>query len=114
MGSKLVLVVRKDLNMGVGKIAAQCSHASVMAYQKSNRFRLLKWALNGHKKVVVSCPNEETLNEIKESARKNRLLTSTVRDAGHTQVESGTVTVLAIGPAKEELIDQITGHLRLL
>lgn len=114
MGCKLVLVVRKDLRMGVGKIAAQCSHASVMAYQKSGRLMLLKWALNGQKKVVVSCPDEQALIDIRDSAKKHRLLTNTVRDAGHTQVEPDTVTVLAVGPAKEELVDQVTGHLSLL
>lgn len=114
MGCKLVLVVRKDLSMGVGKIAAQCSHASVMAYQKSNRIMLLKWAISGQKKIVVGCPNEQALYEIKDKAKQNRLLTNVVRDAGHTQVEPDTVTVLAVGPAKEELIDQVTGHLNLL
>lgn len=114
MGCKLVLVVRKDLKMGVGKIAAQCSHASVTAYQKSSRMMLLKWALGGHKKIVVGCPNEQALYEIRDKAKQNRLLTNIVRDAGYTQVEQDTTTVLAIGPAKEELIDQVTGHLSLL
>lgn len=114
MGCKLVLVVRKDLSMGVGKIAAQCSHASVMAYQKSSKIMLLKWALSGQKKVVLGCPNEHGLISIKDEAKKSGLLTNLVRDAGHTQVEPDTLTVLAIGPAKEELIDQVTGHLSLL
>lgn len=114
MGCKLVLVVRKDLSMGVGKIAAQCSHASVMAYQNSSKIMLLKWALNGHKKIVVECPNEQALNDIRDNARKHRLLTNIVYDAGFTQVAPNTVTVLAVGPASEESINQVTGHLRLL
>lgn len=114
MGCKLVLVVRTDLRMGVGKIAAQCSHASVMAYQKSSRVMLLKWALAGQKKIVLKCPNEQALYEIRDKAKQQRLLTSTVRDAGYTQVEQDTTTVLAVGPANEELIDQVTGHLSLL
>lgn len=114
MGCKLVLVVRKDLSMGVGKIAAQCSHASVMAYQKSSKITLLKWALSGQKKVVLGCPSEKALLDIKDSAKKNGLLTNIVRDAGHTQVEPNTSTVVAIGPAREDLVDQVTGHLGLL
>lgn len=114
MGCKLVLVVRKDLNMGIGKVASQCSHASVMAYQKSSKVMLLKWALNGQKKIVLSCPNEQALNEIRDNAKQLRLLTNIVRDAGHTQVAPDTVTVLAVGPAKEEIVDQVTGHLSLL
>lgn len=114
MGCKLVLVVRKDLSMGVGKIASQCSHASVMAYQKSSRPMLLKWTLSGHKKVVVQCPDENTLFEIRDKAKELRIKTNVVHDAGLTQVGPNTATVLAIGPAKEDLINQVTGHLRLL
>jgi PTH2 family peptidyl-tRNA hydrolase len=111
MGCKLVLVVRKDLSMGVGKIASQCSHASVMAYQKSNKIMLLKWTLSGHKKVVVECPDENALFEIKAKAKEHRIMTNVVRDAGLTQVGPNTATVLAVGPAKEEAINQVTGHL---
>lgn len=114
MGCKLVLVVRKDLRMGVGKIASQCSHASVMAYSKSSRLTLLKWAISGQKKIVVSCPDEKTLLEIRDAAKKNRILTNIVHDAGHTQVDPHTATVLAVGPGKEDTINEITGHLKLL
>lgn len=114
MGCKLVLVVRKDLNMGVGKIAAQCSHASIMAYQKSSRIMLLKWALSGQKKIVLGCPDEQAMMDIKDKAKKHGLMINIVKDAGHTQVEPNTSTVLAVGPAKEGSIDQVTGHLSLL
>lgn len=114
MGCKLVLIVRKDLKMGIGKIAAQCSHASVMAYQKSGSLLLLRWAASGHKKIVVECPDEQALLDIRDKAKEHRILTNVVHDAGHTQVAPGTSTVLAVGPAREDLINQITGHLRLL
>ena len=37
-----------------------------------------------------------------------------VVDAGRTEVAPGTRTVLALGPAPVEVMDVITGHLRLL
>lgn len=114
MGCKLVLVVRKDLKMGVGKIAAQCSHASILAFQKCSTVTRFKWSLNGQKKIVVSCPNEQTLYELRDKATNIGVNTSLVRDAGHTQVDPGTITVMAVGPAKEELVDQVTGDLSLL
>lgn len=100
--------------MGIGKIAAQCSHASVGAYKRSGRITLLKWALSGDKKVVVSCPDEQALYDIRDRAKQSKLLTTIVHDAGHTQVAPNTPTVLAVGPAKEDTVDQFTGHLSLL
>ena len=35
MDNKMVLVVRTDLQMGKGKVAAQCAHAAVDLYKKS-------------------------------------------------------------------------------
>lgn len=75
---------------------------------------LLKWALSGHKKIVVECQNEQALLELRDSAKQKRLLTNIVHDAGHTQVAPNTATVMAVGPGKEELINEITGHLKLL
>ena len=34
--NKMVFVIRTDLNMGKGKVAAQCAHAAVMCYKVSN------------------------------------------------------------------------------
>lgn len=115
--SKLVLVVRDDLKMGKGKIAAQCSHASVMAYCKAEKKQaalLKQWQFTGQMKVVVKCNSEEELFELKRKAEKSGLLTSLVCDAGHTQVAPSTYTVLAIGPASIEELDKITGPLKLL
>jgi peptidyl-tRNA hydrolase, PTH2 family len=37
-----------------------------------------------------------------------------IRDAGRTQIEPNSKTVLAIGPGENKVIDQVTGHLKLL
>nr|XP_006818139.1 PREDICTED: peptidyl-tRNA hydrolase 2, mitochondrial-like [Saccoglossus kowalevskii] len=61
---KLIIVVRNDLKMGKGKVAAQCSHAAVSAYKKLGRTNpemLKNWEYSGQPKVVVKAPDEETL-----------------------------------------------------
>ncbi|KAK1332868.1 hypothetical protein QTO34_006399 [Cnephaeus nilssonii] len=61
---KMILVVRNDLKMGKGKVAAQCSHAAVSAYkqiQRKNPELLKQWEYCGQPKVVVKAPDEETL-----------------------------------------------------
>jgi len=113
---KLVLVVRNDLKMGKGKAAAQCCHASVMAYRQAERKEqsLLKlWLMSGQRKVVVKTEDEQSIHQIQKTARSLGLLTNVVHDAGHTQVPSGSLTVLGVGPGPTDLVDKATGHLKL-
>ncbi|KAA0146154.1 hypothetical protein FNF29_08215 [Cafeteria roenbergensis] len=114
---KMVLVVRADLKMGKGKAAAQCSHAAVSAVErarKANAQGLARWLLDGQAKVVVRCDDEHALLGLVQAARTAGLVTSTVRDAGRTQLDPGTRTVAAVGPGPSVEIDRITGGLKLL
>lgn len=118
---KMVCLVRTDLGMGVGKIAAQVGHAVLGAYQnliEANKpewnAALLKWEHTGNAKIVLKAPNKEELINLSKKAREAGLNTYTVADAGRTQIEPGSLTVCAIGPANSFHIDQITSHLKLL
>ncbi|CAN7987972.1 unnamed protein product [Ixodes hexagonus] len=113
---KLVLVVRTDVKMEKGKVAAQCSHAAVTAYKQllrrqPNALRL--WENQGQRKVVLRVPNEEEMLELADKARSQGLVTALIRDAGRTQIAPGTKTVLGIGPGPEQLVDSVTSHLKL-
>ncbi|XP_060251129.1 peptidyl-tRNA hydrolase 2, mitochondrial isoform X1 [Ovis aries] len=113
---KMILVVRNDLKMGKGKVAAQCSHAAVSAYkqiQKRNPELLKEWEYCGQPKVVVKAPDEETLVELLTHAKVLGLTVSLIQDAGRTQIAPGSRTVLGIGPGPADLIDKVTGHLKL-
>ncbi|EGV96632.1 peptidyl-tRNA hydrolase 2, mitochondrial isoform X1 [Cricetulus griseus] len=113
---KMILVVRTDLKMGKGKVAAQCSHAAVSAYkqiQRRNPQVLKEWEYCGQPKVVVKAPDEDTLIELLTHAKTLGLTVSLIQDAGRTQIEPGSRTVLGIGPGPVELIDEVTGHLKL-
>ncbi|KAM8813000.1 peptidyl-tRNA hydrolase 2, mitochondrial [Rhynchonycteris naso] len=113
---KMILVVRNDLKMGKGKVAAQCSHAAVSAYkqiQRRNPELLKEWEYCGQPKVVVKAPDEETLIALWTHAKMLGLTVSLIQDAGRTQIAPGSQTVLGIGPGPAELIDKVTGHLKL-
>jgi len=114
---KMLLVVRMDLKMGKGKVAAQCAHAacgSVEVATKRNPDILKKWRVEGQAKVVVKIQTEEELIALGRTASDQGVLSYIVRDAGRTQIEAGSRTVLALGPGKKSDIDMITGHLKLL
>ena len=87
---KMVMVVRNDLGMGKGKIAAQCAHAAVMCYQKAkvtHEKDLDIWEATGCTKICLKCDDgEEGLRLLKERAKEKDLVTALVHDAGHTQV----------------------------
>ncbi|XP_051891496.1 peptidyl-tRNA hydrolase 2, mitochondrial isoform X1 [Pristis pectinata] len=113
---KMVLVVRNDLKMGKGKVAAQCSHAAVSAYRQlqiRNPDLLRQWEYCGQPKVVVKAPDEDSIMGLLMHAKELGLTISLIQDAGRTQIASGSRTVLGIGPASAELVDQVTGHLKL-
>ncbi|MFH0860457.1 MAG: peptidyl-tRNA hydrolase Pth2 [Candidatus Altiarchaeota archaeon] len=109
---KQVIVVRVDLKMGKGKIAAQVSHASLAAADKSPDRG--KWVNQGMKKSVLKCEGEKELLQLTQLAKDMGLPTALIEDAGHTQVEPGTKTCVGIGPAPSDRIDKITGRLKLL
>lgn len=110
---KQAIVVRGDLDMGVGKLAVQVAHASLSAYEKADREARRAWTRESQKKVVLEADDEPTLHHLKEVAEANGLPTALIRDAGHTQLEPGTVTTLGIGPGGDDRIDEVTGDLPL-
>ena len=113
MGLKQVIVMRADLKMGKGKIAAQSAHASVAALEKVATHTFNEWISTGMKKVVLRVEGEKQLLELFMKAKK-KFPAALIKDAGLTQVESGTATCISIGPAEEISLDHLTGHLKLL
>ena len=110
---KQAIVARSDLGMSTGKLAAQVAHASLSAYERAGTDAVAEWKRGGATKVVLRAGDERTLFELKETAEAAGLPAAIVRDAGHTQLEPGTVTALAIGPAGDDAVDAVTGDLSL-
>lgn len=109
---KQVIIVRRDLEMGKGKMAAQVAHAAVGSLQKTGRKIAEKWESMGAKKVVLAVDSLPELLELEKNARK--LPHFLVTDAGRTEFKEPTITCLGIGPATAGEIDRITGNLKLM
>lgn len=135
---KQVIVARKDLNMRKGKLAAQVAHAS-MAVLLKNKIKeenvnslmspvttttyctflfndnIMEWLSGPFTKIVVGCDSEEAFHDLYNAAEEAGLPNAVIRDSGKTEFDGvPTYTCLAIGPAKAEEIDKITGGLKLL
>jgi peptidyl-tRNA hydrolase, PTH2 family len=112
---KLVVVVRTDLGMGRGKIAAQVAHAAVAAALASlGTTDFAAWLAEGQPKVVLKVGTAGQLEDVVRQARASGLPVEVVSDAGRTQVTPGTLTCCALGPAETQRIDAVTAGLALL
>ena len=103
-----------------GKIAAQCAHATLACYKQlllastSPSSLLRRWEATGQAKIAVQVASEEALERLRAQAVGLGLCAQVVRDAGRTQVASGSATVLGVGPGPRGVVDGVTGGLRLL
>ncbi len=140
--SKQMIVMRRDLKMRKGKIAAQSGHACVeailMALAREERLdqvrvtpdqswvylddeggvreatALSDWFEAGVAKVCVYVDSEEELLDIAERGREAGFAVALVRDAGLTEFHGeATYTCLAFEPLHACDIDPITGGLPL-
>lgn len=113
----MIFVVRRDLKMGVGKIVAQCCHGceSVLLAMKEDSYMrnvLRTWRRDGGKKIVLRVDSYSEFKRIVEQIQSEDLLHDVVVDAGHTQVEPDTETVLCIAPGQGG--ERYTSGLKLL
>lgn len=110
---KQVILIRSDLKMGKGKIAAQAAHASVEAVLRSSKDKVASWRAEGMKKVALKVGSKEEIFKFENLARSYGLVASIIKDAGRTEIEPGTITCMAIGPDRCDLIDKVTKDLKM-
>lgn len=106
-------------NESIGKIGAQCGHATLACYKhflrhSPNSEILKRWEKLGQAKVALQVKSEDEMQLLQAQALSLGLVAHIIHDAGRTQIASGSATVLGIGPAPKSVIDQVTGHLKLL
>ena len=125
---KQVIVIRRDLNMSAGKLAAQVSHASMapifnqMEIHNDREEAILsipensaieQWFKGSFAKIVVYVKSEQALLNVYEKAQKKSLPCALIKDEGRTEFNEPTHTCVGIGPCYPEDLDGITNKLRL-
>ncbi|MBE6576461.1 MAG: aminoacyl-tRNA hydrolase [Ruminococcaceae bacterium] len=136
--SKMMIVMRRDLKMRKGKIAAQAGHACIdavlMALTREGRLgdlemisggmelkptdkpasSLSDWFTHGCAKICVYVDSEDALLEIAQKAEERGIIASVITDAGMTEFHGiPTKTCLALEPLPAEIADELTGSLPL-
>lgn len=111
---KQVILVRSDLKLPKGKMAAQVAHASVDAVLKSKASLIRNWRSEGMKKIVLKVNDLSELYKFEKEAKELDFVTALITDAGLTTVPAGTTTCLAIGPDAELKLDKLTGNLKIM
>lgn len=129
---KQVIVIRKELGMRKGKIAAQAAHASMAVFLRAPEavFRDVNgqkelvialdepshaWLTGRFRKICLSVNSEAELVELYRKASEAGLRCALIRDSGLTEFKGvPTLTALAIGPHSNEEINPLTRHLPLL
>ncbi len=114
---KMVIVMRTDLDMSLGKMIAQACHAAVSCSEECKRTQTKhwkRWRDEGAKKVALQADSFEELEELAEKAESLDITYVLIQDAGHTEVAPGTTTCIGVGPHQEQFIDKVTGNLPLL
>lgn len=134
---KQVIVVRKDLQMRKGKLAAQVAHASLKAifdyaqispqegmisFKIKASGPVAQWLYNGaFTKIVVYVETEKDLDLIYASILelgqeiREPIPCSLIIDSGKTEFNGvPTKTCVAVGPFHSDIVNRITGHLPLL
>lgn len=124
---KQVIVVRRDIQMRKGKLAAQVAHASMKFMLDNNEsdrddellFRMsadeVEWISGSFTKVVVGVDSEDALKELVDRARFAGIEAHEIVDSGKTEFHGvPTLTCAAFGPARSSVLDPFTKNLKLM
>ena len=124
---KQVIVVRKDLNMRKGKMCAQVAHASMKFLTDNDEAErgdeiIVKlspaeamWLSGSFTKIVVGIDSEDALNDMIFQAELDGVEVHPIIDSGRTEFDGvPTLTCAAFGPCEADVLDKLTGNLKLL
>lgn len=129
----MYLVVRESLNMSIGKTAAQCAHAAQMLMLKyftleadarnnppgvyhqlmseGNLALFDNWLNSSFRKVVLRADDKE-FNKLKSELLPDNIVI--VVDAGLTEIEAGSETVIGVFPMHKSQAPKCIKRLQVL
>lgn len=130
----MYLIVRKSLEMSPGKIGAQCAHAAQMLLLKYHEFTMMdynpsmgfptlppfsretyniftEWLSGSFRKVVLKADEKQWKKLKEEFSDRQKVL---VVDAGLTELEPGSETVIGLLPMRKSLAPRLVQKLQVL
>ena len=134
---KQYIVIRTDLNMSMGKTAAQASHASMKVFfdkmfQEESTYvssvadsdvkkrsmwltrEEIQWVEGLFTKIVKRVKTEADLLKVYEKAKAAGLNVSLIKDAALTELSEPAYTAIAIGPNYIDKCEPIVKRLQNL
>lgn len=109
-------VVNRELNMSKGKTAAQVAHAATLSTIemastntsfKERQSEFVEWLQTGMKKIILKGKQVDL-----EKLERNGFFS--IRDSGLTEIQKGSLTVIALPPMDKWEAKGFVGHLSLL
>lgn len=116
--AKMVIVMRIDLGMSIGKTVAQACHAAVGCFERATKREEFKdivrsWKVSGQAKISLEVKGEAKMLALSAKAEELNLPNYLVIDAGRTEIPAGSITAVAMMGYKD-IVDTITGRLSTL
>merc|ERR1711962_10897 len=103
----MVLIINSKSKLPRGQLAMLGGQATIKSYAQSTQLERTKYFLNGQMKVTLKAHDNEHLSKLKNEAENLNLNCAAIID------QDGSNVVLAIGPNSVQMIDSITGLLKL-
>ncbi|CAH1391561.1 unnamed protein product [Nezara viridula] len=114
---KIVMVVRTDILKNKTQTAIHCSRAALECFKKAK----LKypdavniWEKNSQPKIALKLDKNENEEMLCLHRKAERLGLVSVQILEENSYQKNDIAVLGIGPGSEELVNEVTGHLKLL
>lgn len=120
---KQVIVVRRDLKMRPGKMAAQVAHAAIKVILDRGSFigascrdffipqmteEMKYWMGVSFTKIVLSAQNEADILELEKKAKELNIPHAVMIDDGWAEYHADkVVTCIALGPANSDTLNKL-------